>query len=391
MNLHEFQAKDILAGYGLPVPAGAVAESADDAVAAARKIAAARFAVKAQVHAGGRGRAGGVRMVDSFDAVRAAAAELLGTRLVTEQTGAEGRAVGKVYVEAAVEAEHVLYVAVLVNRDQGAVALIGAKAGGEDIEERAARNPGIIEEMLLAPDGSGRVADFNNFARQLGLKGNAAKEAGVLFKSLAKAFVELDASLIEINPLAITANDDLLALDVKMIIDDNALFRHPDLNGLRDVDELDPVELKAQQAEINYVQMDGDIGVVVNGAGLALATLDLLRDAGGAPANFMDIRTTATSLNIARGFDMLLENENVKAVLVNVHGGGLQRCDTVAEGIGISMKRSGRTLPIVLRFAGNNADYGCTLLGNYGVAYSQANDMADAVDRVTALVRKEAA
>ncbi|MGI9384111.1 MAG: ADP-forming succinate--CoA ligase subunit beta [Methyloligellaceae bacterium] len=391
MNLHEFQAKDILVGYGLPVPAGAIAETADDAVAVARKIAAARFAVKAQVHAGGRGRAGGVRMVDTYDAVRAAAAELLGTRLVTEQTGAEGRTVGKVYVEAAVEAEQVLYVAVLVNRDQGAVALIGAKAGGEDIEERAARNPGIIEEMLLAPDGSGRVADFNDFARRLGLKGNVAKEAGVLFKSLATAFVELDASLIEINPLAITANDDLLALDVKMIIDDNALFRHADLDGLRDVDELDPVELKAQESEINYVQMDGDIGVVVNGAGLALATLDLLRDAGGVPANFMDIRTTATSLDIARGFDLLLENENVRAVLVNVHGGGLQRCDTVAEGIGISMKRSGRARPIVLRFAGNNADYGRTLLGNYGVAYTQADDMADAVDRVTALVRQEAA
>lgn len=391
MNLHEFQAKDILAGYGLSVPAGAVAESADDAVAAARKIAAARFAVKAQVHAGGRGRAGGVRMVESYDAVRAAAEELLGTRLVTEQTGAAGRAVRKVYVEAAVEAEHVLYVAVLVNRDQGAVSLIGAKAGGEDIEERAARNPGIIEELLLAPDGTARVADFNEFARRLGLKGNLAKEAGVLFKSLTRAFVELDASLIEINPLAVMAGDDLLALDVKMVLDDNALFRHGELEGLRDVDELDPVELKAQESEINYVQMDGDIGVVVNGAGLALATLDLLRDAGGAPANFMDIRTTATSLDIARGFDLLLENENVRAVLVNVHGGGLQRCDTVAEGIGIAMKRSGRARPIVLRFAGNNADFGRTLLDNYGVAYTQAADMADAVDRVTALVRQEAA
>ncbi|MCG8562039.1 MAG: ADP-forming succinate--CoA ligase subunit beta [Hyphomicrobiales bacterium] len=391
MNLHEFQAKDILAGYGLSVPAGAVAESADDAVAAARKIAAARFAVKAQVHAGGRGRAGGVRMVESYDAVRAAAEELLGTRLVTEQTGAAGRAVRKVYVEAAVEAEHVLYVAVLVNRDQGAVSLIGAKAGGEDIEERAARNPGIIEELLLAPDGTARAADFNAFARRLGLKGDLAKEAGTLFKSLTRAFVELDASLIEINPLAVMAGDDLLALDVKMVLDDNALFRHGELDGLRDVDELDPVELKAQESEINYVQMDGDIGVVVNGAGLALATLDLLRDAGGAPANFMDIRTTATSLDIARGFDLLLENDTVRAVLVNVHGGGLQRCDTVAEGIGIAMKRSGRARPIVLRFAGNNADFGRTLLDNYGVAYTQAADMADAVDRVTALVRQEAA
>lgn len=390
MYLHEHQAKSLLARYGVPVPMGETADTAEAAEAAARKIGARRFAVKAQVQAGGRGLAGGVRLVDSAGEAGAVAGSLLGKPLVTAQTGPAGRMVHQVYVEEAIEAERVLYVAALIDWAAGKLALIGVKKGGEDIEMRMARDASIIESMLVEVNGA-PSADYAGFARRLGLEGDAGKRAVVLFQALAKALVEQDASLIEINPLALTSDGDLVALDVKMAIDDNALFRHPDLKALRDDEDLDPVELEAQRREINYVGMDGDIGVVVNGAGLALATHDMLRDAGGRPANFMDIRTTASSLDIARGFDLLLANRDVKAVLVNVHGGGMQRCDTVAEGIGIAFKRSGRTLPLVVRFAGNNADFGRTLLGNYGVPYVRASDMGDAVDRVVALVRSEAA
>ena len=391
MNLHEFQAKEILASHGVPVPQGMVAGSAPAAERAVRALPGKKFAIKAQVHAGGRGRAGGVRMVESAAEAGRAASEMLGQALVTEQTGPEGRTVESVYVEEAVDADRVLYVAVLVDRANGAVALIGAEEGGEDIEDRAAATPGIIESMPIDIAGGTKASAYTGFAKKLGLAGALAKKGGELFQSLATAFIELDASLIEINPLAVTVAEDLVALDVKMVLDANAMFRHPDLKGLHDKDELDPVEMQAQANEINYVRMDGNIGVVVNGAGLALATHDMLSDAGGSPANFMDIRTTATSLDIANGFDLLLANTNVEVVLVNVHGGGLQRCDTIAEGIGISVKRNRRELPIVLRFAGNNADFGRTLMGNYGVQYIEASDMADAIERAVSIARKEAA
>lgn len=391
MNLHEYQAKEVLARYGVSVPEGAVAHTREEAEAAARRLPGNRFAVKAQVHSGGRGRAGGIKLVDSADGAGQAAQELLGLTLITEQTGPEGRKVDTVYVEEAVESARDVYVAVLVDRQAGKVALIGAEQGGEDIEERAAAKPAIIKTMFVKPDGSAPASAFEDFAGKLKLSGAIKKKAAALFKGLAKAFVENDASLVEINPLAVTPANELFALDVKMVLDDNAMFRHPNLKGLRDKNELDPVELEAQANEINFVRMDGDIGVVVNGAGLALATHDMLSDAGGAPANFMDIRTTATSLDIAGGFDLLTSNPNVKAVLVNVHGGGMQRCDTIAEGIGISMKRSTREIPLVVRFAGNNSQFGLTLLGNYGISYVQANDMGDAVERVVALVRSEAA
>lgn len=391
MNLHEFQAKEILGRYGIPVPQGDVARSADAAEVAARRLPGSRFAVKAQVHAGGRGRAGGVKIVDSVAEVGAAAKQMLGTTLVTEQTGPQGRNVDAIYVEETVETERVLYVAVLVNKETGRVSLIGAEEGGEDIEDRAATTPSIIESLDVEVDGSTKASAYQGFARKLKLAGDLAKKGGEIFETLTRSFIELDASLIEINPLAVTQGGDLVALDVKMVLDDNAMFRHPDLHGLRDKDELDPVELEAQANEINYVRMDGNIGVVVNGAGLALATHDMISDAGAVPANFMDIRTTASSLDIAGGFDLLLANPKVGVVLVNVHGGGLQRCDTIAEGIGISFKRNARIVPIVLRFAGNNADYGRTLLNNYGIPFIEASDMGDAIEKAVSLVKKEAA
>jgi succinyl-CoA synthetase beta subunit len=391
MNLHEYQAKELLARYGIAAPEGRVASSAQEAEAMARKLPGQRFAVKAQVHAGGRGEAGGVRIVDSPKAVGQTARELIGKKLVTSNTGPEGRIVRKVYVETAVKPERVLYLAAMIDRAAGAVALIGAREGGGDIEDRVARNPRIIERLVLAPHATQRPDELRAYAGRLGLSGNLEARAVELLGGLIDALYQLDASLIEINPLAVMPDGSLLALDVKMVVDDNALFRHPELEPLHDEDELDPVELQAQRHEINYVKLDGNIGVVVNGAGLALATLDLLRDAGGQPANFMDIRTMATSMQIARGLDLLIADPRVKAILVNIHGGGLTRCDTVAEAIGMAFRRSGRSLPLVFRAAGNNADFSRTVLRNCGVPFIEARDMADAAERAVAITRNKAA
>lgn len=391
MNLHEFQAKQLLGRYGILAPEGRVAWSPEEAEAMARKLPGQRFAVKAQVHAGGRGEAGGVRIVESHKAVRDVARELIGKKLVTSNTGAEGRIVRKVYVETAVKPERMLYLAALVDRAEGAVALIGAREGGGDIEDRVARNPRIIEKLVLAPHAGLRPEELLAYAGRLGLIGEVGQRAAEMLGGLIDAVYQLDANLIEINPLAVMPDGTLLALDVKMVVDDNALFRHPELEPLRDEDELDPLELQAQRHEINYVKLDGNIGVVVNGAGLALATLDLLRDAGGSPANFMDIRTMATSVQIARGLDILLADPRVKAILVNIHGGGLTRCDTVAEAIGIAFRRSGRALPLIFRAAGNNADFARHVLRNCGVPFIEARDMANAAERAVALTRNKAA
>jgi succinyl-CoA synthetase beta subunit len=332
-----------------------------------------------------------VRIVESPAAVKQVARELIGKKLVTNNTGPEGRIVRKVYVETAVKPERVLYLAALVDRSAGGVSIIGAREGGGDIEDRVARNPRMIERLVLAPHAGQRPEELLAYAGRLGLSGELAQRGADLLIGLIDALYQLDASLIEINPLAVMPDGTLLALDVKMVVDDNALFRHPELEPLRDEDELDPVELHAQRHEINYVKLGGNIGVVVNGAGLALATLDLLRDAGGSPANFMDIRTMATSVQIARGLDILMADPRVSAILVNIHGGGLTRCDTVAEAIGMAWRRSGRKLPLILRAAGNNAEFARHVLRNCGVPFTDARDMADAAERAVALTRNKAA
>lgn len=389
MNLHEFQAKKLLAPYGIPLPAGELASTPAEAEEAARAIGGLRFAVKAQVHAGGRGLSGGVRLVEGAGEVKRVAEGLLGQRLVTAQTPKDGLIVKQVYVEEAVDIARGLYLVVVIDRNAGRLALVASPEGGEDIEERDRLGKGQFEEALLKIGGETPEGDYAGFARRLGLEGALADSAVRLFEGLARAFADLDASLIEINPLAITPAGKLVAVDTKIVLDDNALFRHPELAQLRDTDELGSLELAAQQHQMNYLQMDGDIGVVVNGAGLALATLDILRDAGGKPANFMDIRTTASSLDIARGFGLLLAKPGIKAVLVNVHGGGMQRCDTIAEGIGIAIKRAGYSPPLVARFAGNNADFARMLLGNYGIPCIHAASISDAAERVTALANRE--
>ncbi len=392
MNLHEFQAKEILARRGVPIPTGRIAWSAEEAETVARELAAQRFAVKAQILAGGRGEAGGVKLAATSDTVKNAAAGMIGSTLVTKQTGPQGRKVRRVYIEEAVPTERDIYVAALVDRRAGCPMLIGVAEGGGDVEERIHRDESAVERLALPLDGSPPQRDeLEAFARKLVGADGPVEAAVKIFTSLVSTLHELDATLIEINPLALTKSGELVVVDAKMSLDDNALFRHPDLEALRDEDELDPVEFEAQHHDINLVRMDGDIGVVVNGAGLALATHDMLRDAGGRPANFMDIRTTATSLQIAKGIGLLLSNPAVKVLLVNVHGGGMTRCDTIVEALSVAMRWSGRRVPIVFRAAGHNADYALKMMADRRIPHEPTRSMADAVKRAVAIAGERGA
>jgi succinyl-CoA synthetase beta subunit len=385
--LHEFQAKDILGRRGIPTPAGGVAETSEEAERIARQIGGSHFAVKAQILAGGRGQAGGIKLAKTAEEVGAIAGRMLGSRLVTTQTSAAGRSVRRVYVEQAVESEREIYVGVVVDRNEGQVMLIGASQGGEQVEELLRREPHRLVRLPLDGTTPPRETDLSRFAEALGLTGDLGDQAVRLLAGLAAAFLDLDASLIEINPLCVTKQARLIALDVKMTVDDNALFRQPDLRGLRDEDEIDALELEAQRHDLNFVRMDGNIGVVVNGAGLALATLDILRDIGGTPANFMDIRTTAMSQQIARGVSLLLDDPRVKTILVNVHGGGMTSCDTVVDAIQLAMRRSERRVPIVFRAAGQNADHARWAMVDRRIPHEVADSISEAAKRSVELAR----
>ena len=387
MNLHEFQAKALLERRGIPVPSGQVAWTPDEAVAIAGELGGTDFAVKAQIQAGGRGAAGGVKIAHSVEAVRNLTAGMLGSRLVTAQTAATGRGVRRVYVEQALKCAREIYVGVLTDRNAGRIALLGAARGGDDIEERLRREPESLQRLYfngVEPPGDDALRQF---AAALSLTDGLADQAVALFGALARAFVELDASLIEVNPLCVTGDGRLVALDVKMSVDDNALFRHPELQVLRDEDEIDALELEAQRHDLNFVRMDGDIGVVVNGAGLALATHDILIDAGGRPANFMDIRTTAMSQQIAKGIGMLLADPAVKAILVNVHGGGMTSCDTIVDAIQMAVRWSGRKAPIVFRAAGQNAEHATWMMSDRRIAHDVAADMSAAARRAVEIAK----
>lgn len=388
MNLHEFQAKQILASYGLPSPGGKVAITPDQAAAIFTELGATSAAVKAQVHAGGRAQAGGVKIVHSAAEAKSVAASLLGKKLVTAQTGATGRVVRRIYIENAVDPVRELHVALLIDGSSGHLTLFGSARGGDDIEQRAARGELRLERLNLG-DGSKRQADnVAAFATRIRIDAGSLAAFEKIVDGLRRAFVELDASLIEINPLAILRDGSFQALDVKMVLEDNALFRHPDLTALRDEDEIDHREVEAQRHQLNFVSMDGNIGVVANGAGLGLASVDLVCAAGGKPANFMDIRTTATSLDVAYGFGLLLDNPATRAIFLNVHGGGMQPCDTIAEGLGIAMRRTGRSLPVVARLAGNNAEFARSRFVNFGCPVIDCPDMWTAATKVVAIAQK---
>lgn len=381
MRLHEFQAKRLLDEYGLPIPRGAVALTPDEVEAVARDLGASRIAVKAQIQAGERLGAGGIKIVSGPAMARNAAQEMFGKRIVTAQTEEDGETVRRVYVEEGVSIARSLHLALLVDWSVGGLVAVASPDGGEGIEERARRGDFRQERVALPVAGAADRGEVAAFFGRVGLEGPIAETACDIVEGLRRAFVELDATLIEINPLAVTSAGELVALDVKMTLDDNALFRHPELASLRDEAEADRIKLSAHRDQLNFVQLDGDIGLVSNGAGLGLATLDMVKAAGGKPANFMDIRTTARSLDIAHGFALLLDNPKIRTLLINVHGGGMQSCDTIAEGLGVALRRSGRKLPIVIRLAGQNAEFARNRLKNFGCAVIEAPDMGAAAER----------
>lgn len=385
MELYEFQAKQLLNRYGIATPGGRVALTPDEAERAVAEFGGRKVFIKAQIHAGDRAKAGGVRFLENVASARLAANELLGRKLVTQQTGPDGHLVKRVLVEQAVDGGQEFYLAVMVEPLTASIMFLGG-VGGTDIEERAAKGSASLERLYLGIGGEKKPGEIEDFCKRMGLKSHSAKLTN-LIGAMHKAFIELDAALIEINPLMLTKDGNFIALDAKIILDDNALFRHPDLAGLREADEVDEIELKAQRSQINFVRLDGDIGVVVNGAGLGLVTLDLLHAAGGKPANFMDIRTTAKSLDIANGIGLVLDNPKVKVLFVNVFGGGMQPCDTIIEGLGIALRRKGRMLPVVLRVTGNNEDVARARLESFGLPKVHSADMWQAAQRAVAVAQ----
>jgi len=391
MYLHEYQAKELLAGRGVTIAKGGVADSPEQAERVARDLGGSAWIVKAQIHAGGRGKAGGVTHAGNLEAVVAASRKLLGSRLVTSQTGAAGKPVRQVYVEVACDVAREIYLAVLVDRSLGKLALLASSEGGEQIEAVAQAAPEKIHRLPLPADGKLSTAQARKLAKDLGLEGEAREAVAQIARALPHAFVETDASLIEINPLAVTAQGEVLALDVKMSLDENALYRHPDLAALRDEDYLDPGELEARRYELNYVALEGNIGCLVNGAGLALATLDLIRQQGGAPADFMDVRPVASREQIALGLEMILRNPKVAAVLVNIYGGGILRCDTVAEAIALTARRRGLRVPLVVRAAGTNHEICRKILNDQAIPVRFAKTMAEAARMAISAAGREAA
>lgn len=384
VKLQEFRSKKLLARYGVGVPRGRVVLTAQDARSAAAELDSPGYVVKAQIVAGGRGHAGGVAIVPSPEAVETKAAELLGGVLVTDQTGPVGYPVRRVLVEEVVKAPRSLYLALAIDAANARIVILAGGEGGVEIEDRLESGQVGLSQLPVSLDAELSPVDVAALAPNLGLEDSAHESFAGLLSQLHKAFVELDATLIELNPLALTTAGEFIPLDAKIVIDDSALFRHLDLMALRDEEDSDDVEFFAQSHQLNYVKMDGDIGIAVNGAGLGLATLDMVCAADGRPANFMDIRTTATSLDVAHGFTLLLENPAVRAILINVHGGGMQPCDTIADGLGIAMRRTGLSRPTIARLAGNNAEYARFRLKNFGCEVIDCPDMWSAVTQAVA-------
>jgi succinyl-CoA synthetase beta subunit len=390
MQVLECDAKQLLSRHGIASPPGIVAATPAEAEAAALRLGRGLVFVKAQVTAGDRMTAGGIRAAHSAAEAKAAARELLGRKLITSQTSPDGQVVEKVLVERGIAAKRAFYVAVSIDPSSATVMITAADSGEGDVEQRAAKQSVRLERLLVHTKGERGPGEIAEFCRRFSLSADAAARLGEVIVRLRRAFVELDAGLIEINPLALTDAEEWVAIDAKLAIDDNAMYRHPDLAELGRDAETDHVELHAQRHQINFVQMAGEIGAVVNGAGLGLATLDMIRAAGGTPANFMDIRTTARSLDIAQGVDLVLDNPRTKVVLVNVFGGGMQPCDTIIEGLGIAYRRRRRMLPVVLRVTGNNEDLARLRLANFNLPSTECPDMWQAVTRAVAIAQGRA-
>ena len=377
MNIHEFQAKQVLGRFGVPVPKGQAASTPDEAAAAFRALGQPKAVIKAQIHAGGRGKAGGVKLISAADEARDFAARLLGKPLVTHQTGPEGRVVRRVYLEEASQVARELYLGMVVDRKAAAVAVIASTEGGMEIEEVAAKTP---EKILTEPiDPLIGMAPFQarKIAFALGLKDKQVGQFATLLAALNRAFVETDASLIEINPLVVTADGRVICLDAKISFDDNGLFRHPEIRELRDPNEEDPAETEAAKYDLSYVHLDGNIGCMVNGAGLAMATMDIVKYYGAEPANFLDVGGGANAQKIAAAFRILLSDARVKAVLINVFG-GIMQCDVLARGVVDAAREVKLSIPLVVRMEGTNVKEGKQILAESGIKVITANDMADA-------------
>ncbi len=384
MKIHEYQAKAILSRYGVPVPRGEVAFAASEARDIAQRLGGAVTVVKAQIHAGGRGKGGGVKLARSLEDAEQLAKQMIGMTLVTHQTGPEGKVVGRVLIEEGLQIARELYLSVIIDRATGSPVVIASAAGGMEIEEVAKSTP---EKILKEPVN--RAVGVQPFqARKLafgmGLDGPQAAKYAKVLASIYNAFIATDASMIEINPLIVTAQGDLLALDAKVAFDDNALYRHPDIKELRDLTEEDPLEVEASKYALNYIRLDGTIGCMVNGAGLAMATMDIIKLAGGEPANFLDVGGGANQEQIRNAFKILMSDKNVKAVLINIFG-GILRCDILSSGVVAAVKELGVKVPIVIRMEGTNVEEGKRILKESGLNFSTADSMGEAATKVVSL------
>ena len=383
MNIHEHQAKALLAGFGVPVPRGEAAFTVDEAVTAAEALGGPVWVVKAQIHAGGRGKAGGVKVVSSLDDVRQTADTILGKTLVTHQTGPQGREVKRLYIEEGCDIGDELYLSLLVDRGSSRVTIIASSEGGMDIEEVAASQPEKILSVDIDPATGLQPHHCRRLANVMGISGATAKQLPKFLAGLVDAFTTLDASLVEINPLVVTGSGDLLALDAKMSFDDNALYRHPDVMELRDLAEEDPAEVRASEFDLNYIKLDGNIGCMVNGAGLAMATMDIIQLRGGTPANFLDVGGNATTERVTEAFKIILSDASVKGILVNIFG-GIMRCDIIADGVVTAARTLGLDKPLVVRLEGTNVEEGKRIMAESGLAIIPADNLADAADKIVA-------
>jgi succinyl-CoA synthetase beta subunit len=383
MNLHEYQAKGVFAEYGIPVPQGQVASSVTEAEHAAQALGGGRWVVKAQVHAGGRGKAGGVKLVSSMSELKSEADRLLGSRLVTHQSGAEGQPINQLLIEGVSDIARELYLSVVVDRGSRRVVFMASTEGGMDIEEVAANTPEKIISVAVDPIVGLQAYQTRQVAFALGLEGTQIRELGGIMMSLYKLFTERDASMLEINPLVVTGEGHLIALDAKANLDESALYRQPEMVKLRDPSQEDEAEYRARQHDLNYVRLDGNIGCMVNGAGLAMATMDLIKLTGGDPANFLDVGGGTTAAKVAEAFKLILSDEKVKAILVNIFG-GIVRCDLIAEGIIAAVKEVDAKVPVVVRLEGTNVVQGRKMLAESGLAIQATDKLTEAAQMVVA-------
>ena len=389
MNIHEYQAKALLAQFGVAVPKGGVAYTPEEVSKVARDLGGSVWVVKAQIHAGGRGKAGGVKVVKSVDDATAAAKAMLGVHLKTHQTGPEGKEVKRVYIEQGCQIARELYLGMVLDRATARVTVMASSEGGVEIEEVATKTPEKIIRVVIDPVTGLQPFHARKIAFALGLEGKQVHSAVTFLDGLYRAFQSLDASLVEINPLVVTATGELLALDAKMNFDDNALFRQPNVRALRDEDEEDPAELEASKHDLNYVKLSGNIGCMVNGAGLAMATMDIIKLYGGEPANFLDVGGGATRERVTTAFKLILSDPHVEGILVNIFG-GIMRCDVIAEGVIAAAREVSLHVPLVVRLEGTNVDLGKKILSQSGLPIVSADNLADAAEKIVKAVKEAA-